>query len=160
AVLRLRVATLTGQIAERLGDNYKLAKQTLLPLTRIAEDVEGIEGTKRLQVLTANNLERRYFRQKLYYVWQLSVLCYRLGNLGDSNRYLHLALRLAEQLEPSPESLLANLYYGAGKLALRDLDYTRATVMFRRSIVSASSGLAAARLRGKDVDVAERAAQY
>lgn len=160
AVLCLRVATLVAEIAERRGDKAHGAR-VLLPLDRIIEDVKSTERSKLIGSLTDGSLEWRYFQQKLYYVWQRSVLAYRKGDLDESTRLLNLALRVAQQLDSRPESLLANLYYGAGKLALRELNYTRATAMFRHSVVSASRGLAAARSREiKDLALAERAAQY
>lgn len=158
-VLRLRVATLLAEIGDHSGDD-KLSAGVLLPLQRIIDELQEVNA-KSLAQFSCDDVAARFFRQKLYYSWQLSVLRYRNTQIEESTRLLQMTLQLARALKPRPESLLAHLYYGSGKLALRDLAYNKATVMFRQSILSASSALALAhQYKGESVAIDERAAQY
>ncbi|HEY0371795.1 MAG TPA: hypothetical protein VGD79_07320 [Thermoanaerobaculia bacterium] len=158
-VLRLRVATLLAEIGDHYGDD-ELSAGVLLPLRRIIDELWEV-NVKSLTQFSGDDVAARFFRQKLYYAWQLSVLEYRRTKIEESAQLLQMTLQLAKRLQPRPESLLAHLYFGSGKLALRDLAYNKATLMFRQSILSASSALALARqYKGDAVAIDERAAQY
>ena len=158
-VLHLRIATLFAEIGDHSGDET-LSARVLLPLRRIIDELREVK-VKSLTPFSGDGVAARFFRQKLYYAWQLSVLEYRRTNNEESAQLLQMTLQLARGLKPRPESLLAHLYFGSGKLALRDLAYNKATLMFRQSILSASSALALARhYKGDAVAIDERAAQY
>lgn len=149
---RLRLATLLAEVAEYRGD-YEAARTALLPYGRIVTELEELQR-EGADLDYTNRPPRAYLflRQKLYYLWQESVWRYRTGNILRSRELLDLAVHLSERLRRRSETLLTQLYYGAGKLAFHECKEGEAMKMYRHSLMSASQRLDIAR-RAHDDDV-------
>lgn len=158
--LRLRLATLIAEVYDSKG-LYDEAGRVLFPYNSVVRDLKQIqdklakedakEGEKQ-PLEPEEPFDYRVTRGKLYFLWQTSVWRYRKERIELSRELLDIAIDLAERLQPRSESLLTQLYYGAGKLALHEGDEVKATKMYRRSLMNAADRLAAIRIKRKKVD--------
>jgi hypothetical protein len=145
-VLLLRLVTVWAEIADHDG-RYGEAERVLEPYRDLVTELRGTSGdpAARLEFTVRSDPDWRLLRQKLYYVWQLSVVDYRKARFHDSDLLMQLAMDLALRLQPRAEGLLTQLYYGAAKLALHESDFLRATMLYRRSLTNAAELLSAER---------------
>ena len=112
---RLRLATLVAELAEYRG-RYKpredakppvtiqtiTAKEALAHYDLIIPDLEDWQREGSVKFGEEKNPVRLLLRQKLYFLWQQSVLQYRTGDISRSRELLDLAIDLADRLDPPP----------------------------------------------------------
>ncbi|HYR28411.1 MAG TPA: tetratricopeptide repeat protein [Thermoanaerobaculia bacterium] len=134
--LLLRLITLLADISDHDGQ-YERAALLLLPHRWIVSHVEQT-GTGAVSHEDMGRDERKLLRQRLYFIWMLSVLRYRQNRFAESAELLALARDVAERMVPRANGILTQVYYGSAKIALHGSDFPRATVMYRKSLVSAS----------------------
>jgi hypothetical protein len=162
---RLRLATLLSELTEHAG-KYDTMNAFLSPYEGVVLELQEQQKTKEGLVFKEGDPNQKLLRQKLYYLWQKSVWCYRTGDITRSGEYLNCALDLARSMRPISRALLTQLYYGAGKLAFHECEDKRAIAMYQDSLMSASLRLDIARKKdaeepGKGVMSHEaEAAQY
>ncbi len=141
---RLRLVTLVSEVADYKGDYYA-AEVALRPYERIVRELQELPKSK-LHFDGPKDPAWLLFRQKLYYLWQKSVLHYRADAIARSKELLNLAIDLAEHLkDPRSQALLIQLYYGAGKVAFHECREVDASRMYRESLMSASDHFIKAR---------------
>jgi tetratricopeptide (TPR) repeat protein len=155
-LMLLRASTLAAELADYHGD-HAAAATALLPYKRIIEQLKSQRAQPaRTFDYGEKNPRWRLLRQELLCAWQLGVSALRLGDAQEARRIIRNALHVAELMQPQSEGLLTQLYYADAHLRLGERDFLGATVMFRRSLVSASARFAKA-----GANVTERlAAQY
>jgi tetratricopeptide (TPR) repeat protein len=157
-VLLLRRVTLEAEIAEHNG-TYVYAKELLQPFERVvAGSLKSSPNEEKANLaFSERDTDWQTVRQELYFLWQLSVVHYRDGEITASKTVLHNALRLAKMLRPKVEGLLIQLYYGAAKLAFHDGNFSDAIALYGESFQSAERRIVTAR-KLKTVGPADEAA--
>jgi tetratricopeptide (TPR) repeat protein len=144
-VVLLRLATVQAEIADHDG-HYDKAQAALSFHTWVRDELLDTPIAElRVTFDHRTDQEWKLLRQKLYYLWQLSVAAYRSGDYRESERLLTTATRAAESLQPTAHGLLTTLYYGSGKIALHGSAFGRAATMYRKSLVNAAELLTAHR---------------
>ncbi len=138
---RLRLATLLAEVAEFEG-RYDEAKAYLDPYAGIVVDLKTMSGEDGgFHFDDPKDPGRLTLRQKIYYLWQRSVVLYRTDHVADSARLLRLGTVLATRMSPPSQALLTQLHYGAGKLAYHECRDSEAIKSYRQSLMSASKRL-------------------
>ncbi len=66
-----------------------------------------------------------------------------MGRFDESRELLEMACKVAEELRPSAEGLLTQIYYGLGKLASHGAKHLDAAEFYRKSLENAAALLAA-----------------
>jgi hypothetical protein len=163
ADLELAAATIRAEIADHDGQ-YKRAASLLEDFVWVTGDLESdLHRSKAAFQFPEKGAAWRRLRQRLFYQWQRSVSAYRAGEFPASRSLMRIARTIAEKLEPRPEGLLTQLYYGAGKLAFQQGKFSEATRLYRDSIVNAAAGPATARAEAataEELQNEEAAARY
>jgi tetratricopeptide (TPR) repeat protein len=144
---RLRLATLLAEVAEFEG-HYKEAEAYLSSYAGIVVELKAMsDDDSSFHFDDPKDPARLALRQKIYYLWQRSVVLYRTDRVADSARLLRLAIDLGTRLNPPSQALLTQLHYGAGKLAYHQCRDDDAIQAYRQSLMSASKRLDNARKR-------------
>lgn len=149
----LRLVALQAEVADHGGD-YAKAESLLGWYPWVEDELHALDDelqrssaspTRKLTFAFRVDPEWKLMRQKIYYLWQVSVSKYRFSKFHESNAAMATAVRLADELTPRAEGLRTQLFYGAGKLALHDSNYLLATINYRKSLVNAADLVAAQR---------------
>lgn len=162
--LEIQVAAIRAEIADHDG-NYKAAAGYLEDFEWVTTNLEDQLRKPKAEFIFpgGKNASWRNLRRRLFLQWQRSVAAYRDSRYAESRSLLRTALKIAKQLDPRPEGLLTQLYYGEGKVLFQRGDFAGATRAYRESIVNAAAGPATAisqKVSKEELRDEEAAARY
>lgn len=141
-IVLLRLVTLKAEIDEHFA-KYSDARTLLDQAYPLVEDELRENRLGRTSFDRRSEPGWKLLREKLGYIRQISIARYRAGRVDESRELLEMARKVAEELSPSAEGLLTQIYYGLGKVASHDGKHLDAAELYRKSLDNAGALLAA-----------------